>query len=115
MLRRDFSTRVRIAAYERCGGKCEQCGSLLKPGAFIYNHRIADYLGGEPSLDNCEVLCRSCDLARTFGEGGDIKKIAKTRRIRKREAGIRKPRKITAWKLFDGSIRRMAKERDDSR
>jgi hypothetical protein len=49
-------------------------------------------------------------LARTFGE--DIPKIAKVRRIRKRQANIRRPRSITAWRLFDGSIRRMPRERD---
>jgi 5-methylcytosine-specific restriction endonuclease McrA len=110
MKRREFPDRVRMDAWARCGGQCESCGFRLKPGHFIYNHRIADYLGGEPSLDNCEVLCRVCDLARTFGS--DIPKIAKTRRIRKREAGIRKPRTITAWRLFDKSIRRMPRERD---
>jgi 5-methylcytosine-specific restriction endonuclease McrA len=110
MKRREFGDRVRMDAYARSGGKCENCGYLLKPGGFVYNHTIPDYLGGEPSLQNCEVLCRVCDLARTFGS--DIPKIAKTRRIRKREAGIRRPRRITAWRLFDKSIRRMPRERD---
>jgi hypothetical protein len=110
MKRREFGDRVRMDAWARAGGRCESCGCLLKPGGFRYNHRIADYLGGEPTLENCELLCIGCDLARTFGS--DIPKIAKTRRIRKREAGIRRPRRITAWRLFDGSIRRMARERD---
>src|SRR5262245_57884331 len=112
MQRREFPDRVRMAAWDRCGGTCENCGFLLKAGGFVYNHRIADYLGGQPTLENCEVLCRACDLARTFGNNGDIAKISKTRRIRKRQAGIRKPRTITAWRLFDGSIRRMPKERE---
>jgi hypothetical protein len=110
MQRREFSNRVKMDAWDRCGGKCEQCGCLLRPAGFIFNHRIPDYVGGDPTLANCEVLCRACDLGRTFGE--DIPKIAKVRRIRKRQAGIRRPRSITAWRKFNGEIVRMPRERD---
>ena len=109
-MRREFPDRVKMDAWARCDGKCDECGFLLRPGGFRYNHRVADYLGGEPNLENCEVLCLGCDLTRTFKE--DIPKISKTRRIRKRQAGIRKRRSFLGWKLFDGSIRRVLRERD---
>jgi 5-methylcytosine-specific restriction endonuclease McrA len=92
---------VKVAAFARAGKRCERCGFLLKPGNVIYNHRHPDYLGGLPTLDNCEVLCVGCDKGQTYNV--DIPKIAKARRIRKREAGIRKPRSIRGWKKFDGT------------
>lgn len=97
--RREFSARVKVAAFERANKRCERCNSLLIAGKFRYNHRIPDALGGEPTLENCEVLCLACDSKQTYET--DIPAIAKSKRIRKRNAGIRKPRTITRWRKFD--------------
>lgn len=106
--RQEFSKRTKADAFARSGGRCERCGTWLL-GRVRYNHRIPDYLGGPNSLDNAEVLCLSCDAEQTYGH--DIPAIAKTRRIRLREAGIRKPRSITMWRRFDKTIVRMPRER----
>ena len=107
--RREFTAKIKVAAFARAKKRCERCGAILVSGKLRYNHRIPDALGGEPTLENCEVLCLGCDSEQTYKT--DIPKIAKTRRIRKREAGERKPRKITAWRKFDGTKVYAGKER----
>lgn len=98
--RREFSAKIKLAAFERASGNCEGCGCRLTPGRFAYDHRIPDAMGGEPTLDNCQVLCSGCHGVKTAK--GDVPTIAKSVRIRKRAAGIRKDRKITQWRRFNG-------------
>lgn len=100
-MRHEFSDKVRLAAFERAKKRCERCTAMLVAGKIRYNHRIPDYFGGPNTLENCEVLCLACDSPQTYGK--DIPAIAKSRRIRKREAGIRKPRSIRMWKKFNGT------------
>lgn len=102
MSRREFHPKVMIAAWDRAGGCCEQCksGKKLIPGDIFYDHIIPDANGGEPTLDNCQVLCRSHHDTKTYTK--DIPAIAKTLRIRKRAAGIKKVRAITRWRKMNG-------------
>lgn len=67
MTRREFPARVKLAAWERAQGKCEHpdCGKKLYPGDIHYDHVIADSIGGEPTLDNCQVLCRAHHAIKT--------------------------------------------------
>src|SRR5258705_8837793 len=99
--RQEVPAKGRVAAMERAKKRCERCPALLIPGKFRYNHRIPDALGGQPTLDNCEVLCLACDSVQTYTK--DIPAIAKSKRIRRREAGVRKPRTIRAWRKFNGA------------
>lgn len=101
-MRQEFKAEVRVAAFERAGKKCERCKALLIAGKFRYNHRIPDALGGQPTLDNCEVLCLGCDSTQTYTI--DIPKIAHSKRVRRREAGDKKPRTITTWRKFNGDV-----------
>lgn len=89
MSRREFTNKIKLAAFQRCGGRCEVpwCNLKLAPGKFIYDHRIPDQLGGEPTLENCEVICRDCDKAKTKKDAGDI---AKAKRRERKHLGIRK-------------------------
>lgn len=107
--RREFPAKVKVAAFERANKRCERCTSILIAGKIRYNHRIPDALGGEPTLQNCEVLCLSCDSVQTYTK--DIPAIAKSKRIRKREAGVRKDRTIRAWRKFDGTAVYASRER----
>jgi 5-methylcytosine-specific restriction endonuclease McrA len=104
MNRREFNKATMRDAFLRCNGICEgeNCGAKLAHGDFHYDHIIPDALGGEPTLDNCQVLCRACHKEKTGKQ--DIPRIAKTKRIRDREKGIRKPRTMTRWRRFDGSV-----------
>lgn len=78
MTRREFPARIKVAAYERSGGFCEHCSARLQPGRLHYDHRIPDALGGEPTFDNCQVLCTNCHAVKTTGE--DVPRISKAKR-----------------------------------
>jgi hypothetical protein len=102
-MRRNFKPQVMIQAWDRAGGHCDMCGPMsmkLVPGNIFYDHIIADNLGGEPTLENCQVLCRSHHDAKTYKS--DVPLIAKGRRLRRREAGIRKPRRTIGGRRFNG-------------
>ena len=107
-MRREFPARVKIAAFERCGGRCEECTAKLGPGNVEYDHAIPDGLTGSPTLDNCRVLCRSCHREKT---AKDIGAISKAKRRQRQHIGIRKPRSIRAWRRFDGTPVYASRER----
>lgn len=44
-----------------------------------YDHILPDALGGEPTLENCAVLCRTCHSAKTSKK--DVPQIAKAKRV----------------------------------
>jgi len=99
MSRREFSSKVKRLAYERAGGRCEnlldngeRCPCTLGRGKFHYDHDLPDWMGGEPTLENCVVLCIPCHREKTSGV--DIPTIAKAKRIRDREIGIVKRRRL---------------------
>jgi 5-methylcytosine-specific restriction protein A len=91
-MRREFPAKVRVAAFQRANGQCESCTARLVPGKFAYDHDLPDWLGGEPVLSNCRVLCDACHGAKTAGE--DVPRIAKAKRQRAKHAGIRPPSQI---------------------
>lgn len=87
-MRKEFTGKVKAAAALRANGHCEECTRRLSTGDFHYDHRIPDALGGEPTLENCKVLCLVCHKEKT--RSLDMPRIAKGRRLRKREMGIKK-------------------------
>lgn len=96
-MRQEFPGKVRAAAFDRSGGKCEACGAkLIGSNTPRYDHRVPDAVGGQPTLENCQVLCRNCHGAKT--EKQDVPAIARTKRIRRKHInaadksrGFRKP------------------------
>lgn len=88
-MRRPFPAKVMLAAYERAKEHCQECGCPLRPGKFHYDHIIADALGGEPTLENCAVVCTSCHGVKTRTK--DQPAIAKVKRVAAKHIGIRKP------------------------
>jgi len=90
-MRREFSTRVKWAAYQRClideKPHCEMCG-LRIIGLCEYDHIRADGLGGEPTLDNLQVLCGKCHRIKTHQEDRPI--MAKADRQKKAAAGVKR-------------------------
>ena len=89
-MRREFPARIKAAAFERCKGICEQCTRRLFPGDIHYDHRTPDGSGGEPTFDNCNVLCKSCHAVKTAQR--DIPDIAKGKRVHRAHIGARKAR-----------------------
>jgi 5-methylcytosine-specific restriction enzyme A len=89
-MRREFPKSVKRESLRRAAGKCEavNCGALYGV-KFHFDHIIADGLGGEPTLDNCAVLCHVCHNEKTRKH--DVPLIAKTKRISNKYLGIKKP------------------------
>jgi 5-methylcytosine-specific restriction protein A len=85
-VRRNFPDKVKADAFLRANGNCEKCTARLYPGKFHYDHRIPDAMGGEPTLENCEVLCTACHGVKTRTK--DVPQIAKVKRVRNRHLGI---------------------------
>src|SRR5689334_15917554 len=101
MTRREFSAKVKLARWQHCNGMCEGCGRKLFTGDIRYDHHNPDGLTGEPTFENCRVLCRDCHSIKTSMQ--DVPRIAKAKRRERRHLGIKKPRTITGWRRFDGS------------
>lgn len=109
-MRREFSKMTKLLAFKNSGGVCAGCGCKLFPGGIFYenDHDLACGLGGDNSLGNCVCLCKPCHKTKTRS---DVALIAKAKRRELKHAGIRNPRTMTAWRRFDGSIRRVERER----
>lgn len=84
MPRREFTRKIKAAAFLRCGGLCEGCGARLKTGEAEYDHELPDALSGPATLENCKVLCKVCHKAKT---PDDIRRIRKADRQRDRHNG----------------------------
>ena len=91
MRRIEFSAKVKVAAFERSGGKCDGCGVRLSPGKMAYDHGIPAMMGGEATLENCVVLCSACHGVKTTAR--DIPDIAKAKRRQGNFVGARKKRR----------------------
>jgi len=102
--RMNFPGRVREAALERAQARCEhvdtegnRCPCALHPGHYEFAHIVADRMGGRPTLDNCAVWCTPCHRA---AYAADAAKIARQRRLEKRERGTQAPSRPMVGSTF---------------
>lgn len=107
-MRREFSKTVKAAALKRCCDKngiphCEECGIILTAGNIEFDHDKPDGLGGEPSLENCKVLCRNCHGDKTHGE--DRPRMQKADRVKKKNFGVKGPSKFRGWRRMNGEAK----------
>jgi 5-methylcytosine-specific restriction endonuclease McrA len=91
MARHEFSRKIKAAAIARSAGKCERCSATLKPGEAECDHVLPDALGGEPTLANCMVLCRTCHRGPEGKTTQDIRRVRKADRQRDKHSGAVKP------------------------
>lgn len=96
--RREFPNSVKRAARERAAGICEchrvpqlptfgkSCGCKLGPGNTFFEHVNPDGLTGDPVLENCCALCKTCWRIKTSTY--DIPRIAEAKRRQDRDSGI---------------------------
>jgi len=83
-VRQEFPAKVKLAAWERSAGHCEECMARII-GRPEYDHILPDALGGEPVLENCAVLCSKCHRLKT--STGDVPRIAKAKRQQRKAVG----------------------------
>jgi hypothetical protein len=94
--RTEFPLSVRKKAFARCCRNgvphCEGCGGEIngRTGT-IYEHVEPDGLGGEPTLENCKVHCRTCATIKTVTE--DNPRMQKADQVLKKNHGLRPARK----------------------
>lgn len=73
LTRREFSAKTKGLRLKHCmrngAPHCEVCGIELNARTGLhYDHHDPDGLGGEPTLENCRVLCRTCHSIKTISE-----------------------------------------------
>lgn len=94
MPRREFAAEVKRQAIKRAGFVCEgvneagiRCRIEIGRGQPVeYDHVITDWMGGEPTLENCQALCRVCHKIKTALDAAER---AQARRREDRHNGIR--------------------------
>ena len=80
--------RVRLRVWERCDGKCGQCGRSIRPGeGWTLEHIVALINGGRNAEDNLGVTCDWCLPEKN---AADVAEKARTARIKAKHLGIRK-------------------------
>lgn len=103
-------TRVRIRQYIRDNGIC-QCGCTTKiqvGDKWETDHTTAIANGGVNRENNLRTLLSAHHKLKTKA---DVAEKSVTARIRAKHLGLKKPRTITRWRRFDGSIREAGRER----
>jgi 5-methylcytosine-specific restriction endonuclease McrA len=74
-MRTEFKKSVKLEAYKRClvdnKPHCELCGKKIL-GVPEFDHIKADGLGGEATIENCQVLCGSCHRQKTHEQDRPI-------------------------------------------
>ncbi len=101
--------RVRLRIFERHGGICHLTGRKIRPGeAWDCDHVLALINGGEHREANLRPALRTAHRVKT---AEDVRQKAKSARIRKRAAGIKKPRTLRQWRKFDGTPVNAPRER----
>lgn len=105
MSRREFTAAVKVAAFNRAKGHCEKCGARLYVGKFHFDHDNPDGLTGEPTLDNCVVLCVACHSTKT--RTVDIPNIARAKRREAKHLGAKRSSRPMPGSKASGWRKRM--------
>ena len=101
--------RVRLRVFEKHKGVCYLSGRKIMPGdKWQLEHPQALINGGENRESNMAPALVEPHKVKT---AEDVAQKAKNDRVRKRHIGIKKPRTMTRWRRFDGSIREAGRER----
>lgn len=94
--------RVRIRVFIKHDGYCAKCTRKLRPGHWACDHIVSLINGGRNAEDNLQPLCISpCHKSKTQT---DVREKAKVAYVQKRHLGVKKPRRITRWRKFNGGI-----------
>lgn len=92
--RREFPRAVRSARLKHAMDAkgvlhCEGCGVMIKHGEYAFDHHNPDGLTGEPTFENCRVLCiAACHPDKT---AADQERIARAQRQEALHLGAKAP------------------------
>src|SRR6185437_11109281 len=78
-----FSAKVEEQAEARAAGRCEDCGGQLKPGKYQLDHIKPRGLGGDNSLENCQVICTPCHLKKTLDDMPPMRRADRKAKLKK--------------------------------
>jgi 5-methylcytosine-specific restriction endonuclease McrA len=84
-----FTKRIKLLAFQACGGRCPNCTARLGPGNLEFHHITECTYSGTGGIDNCIPLCKTCHKAITK-ERAPV--IAKSNRVRAKHLGIARKR-----------------------
>lgn len=62
---RSFDETTKHACYKKQDGKCAICGKPFKYGEMHGDHIVPWSKGGHTTMDNCQMLCRDCNLKKS--------------------------------------------------
>ena len=100
---------VKVRVFERYGGVCYLSGIKIESGMdWELEHILALCNGGEHRESNMAPALVAPHKDKTRA---DRRLKAKNDRVRKKHLGLKKPRTITRWRRFDGSIKEAGRER----
>lgn len=92
--RKKFTPTQRLKIFEAAKGTCALCGQQIKAGdAWIVEHLRPLGLGGSNDKDNTVPVHAQCAHSKTFGETGDLSRIAKAKRVKMRHLNIQAAKK----------------------
>lgn len=83
-MRKRWSTTIRTRIWQAFDKTCQLCKQPTDRKGFDLDHRIPLALGGEDVEANLHPLCRPCHKLKTQG---DVKTIAKAKRVEARHTG----------------------------
>ena len=86
---RAFDRREKLAAYERQGHRCAICGKEFRFEEMHGDHIVAWSNGGHTTPDNCQMLCRDCNLRKgSLRRGRPLIPLRRLRRMTHRAADV---------------------------
>lgn len=92
-MRREFPKAIKVASIKANTRDnvtyCEGCGLPAK--RFHFDHKNPDGLTGQPTLENCQLLCEPCHAEKTKQ---DVANIAKAKRREASHLGVRSAPKM---------------------
>ena len=95
--RKGSSPSKKLAMHEKQKGICPLCSQPMVAGdKLIDEHLTALGLGGTNDESNRALVHATCAYAKTFGDDGDIAKIAEAKRRKIRHLGLATPKRKIA-------------------